>query len=113
MIQRIFSLLHIARLQSAQVLPSKMNIFPLSLNISPQFTLTSNYGFTSYEQTFPRQKCNYGCRIQNVLASIFFDQAEEEFGQSLQLLANYHFNFYLFNLITQKIFLTFTQDINS
>lgn len=38
----------------------------------------------------------------------------EEFGESLQLLANYYFNFSFFNLaITQNVFPAFTEDINS
>lgn len=68
------------------------------LTISEYFstvTLLSSCGFTSYELPFPIQKCNYNCRIQTSPLFIFSDQGEEEFGQSLQLLANYYLSFFI------------------
>lgn len=111
--QTTWDLLDTASLESAQSLPSNEPFSP-PMNIPQQLTLISSCGFTSHEQPFPSQKCNYSCRIQNVPPFIFSDQVKEDFGQSLQLLANYNFRFYFFNLaITQNVFLTFTEDINS
>lgn len=98
-----------ASLESAQYLPSNEH-FSLSMNISSWLTLISSCEFTSQEQLFPSQKCNYSCRIESGPSLILCRQEEEEFGQllaiNLQLLANYYFSWF-WMVVVVLVFLFF------